>query len=498
MQLLKKIPFFLVLLVVFFCLHGSVENYGYLNAVEVMEVGGIAILCIAVFLAITWLFTRDLLFASLVCFFIALWYLFFGVIHDVIKATSFLQFLQSYTVLLPALLVFNILVIWWIKRIRKQHKKIALYLNLLFLLFCITDAVLITIKYFNYKDAALTPAVNFNTAAVKQKPNVYFLLFDEYAGYKSLQDSFGFKNDSFYHFLQQQQFKELPGFANYDFTPFSMSSILNMQYVPENYQKHKLTQPDIQQRFGEIRNARVFSIFKELGYTIENNSIFDIKGNPALYRYNGLFPTHAGLLTNKIFHNRAFKNIGWWFITGKFKMTFLQDYFFYRKDAYNLEVEKAVQKSMKAKQPQPKFCYAHFFLPHGQFYRDSAGNFNTPEQINDLKYLADKSLYLSYLKYTNNIIANLVKELNSNDPGAIVIIMSDHGFYDYDNPGDYDPYNFDNICFLRFPAGMQQEGKTPGSNVNFFRYFFNNGFGQNFPFVKDSTIFVIEDPDVLR
>ncbi|MBK6634490.1 MAG: hypothetical protein IPG38_09350 [Chitinophagaceae bacterium] len=149
--------------------------------------------------------------------------------------------------------------------------------------------------------------VPFDQSKVTQKPNVYFLLFDEYAGYKSLQDSFGFKNDSLYHFLKQKDFTELPTFANYDFTPFSMSSILNMQYVPENYNRSLLVQHDIHQRFGEIRNAHVFSIFRSMNYSIENYSIFDIKDNPALFRSNGLFPIHAALLTNKVFHNRLLK-----------------------------------------------------------------------------------------------------------------------------------------------------------------------------------------------
>ena len=39
MQRLKKIPFFLILLVMFFCLHGSLENYGFLEAKEVLWVG---------------------------------------------------------------------------------------------------------------------------------------------------------------------------------------------------------------------------------------------------------------------------------------------------------------------------------------------------------------------------------------------------------------------------------------------------------------------------
>ena len=496
MALLKKIPFFLLLLAVFFCLHGSVENYGYLNLYEVMEVGGIIIFCMAVFFALVWLFTKNYFFAALLTFFIALWYLFFGAIHDLIKTTSYLHFLKSYTVLLPLLLLVNILVAWWLKRSKQLHQKLFLYLNVLFLIFCVSDAVLLISKAAAYKEITYPNPVAFDQSKVTAKPNVYFLLFDEYAGYKSLNDSFHYKNDSFYHFLQQQQFQLLPTFANYDFTPFSMSSVLNMQYVPENYNRQQLTQPDIQHRFGEIRNAQVPAIFKSMGYSIENNSIFDIKDHPALYQSNGLFPIHAALLTNKVFHNRLMKNIGWWFVTGKYSINFLKEHFMYRKDGYNRQLEKDVLQTAATPATKPRFCYAHFLLPHGQFYRDSSGALNSPEKILNLKYLADKSLYLAYLKYTNNIIKGLVKKLNQKDPNAIVIIMSDHGFYDY-IPDSYHPYNYDNICFVRFPVAVDTVN-LPRSNVNFFRHLFNSQFGQNLPYVKDSTMYVIEDPAVLR
>ncbi|MBK7121308.1 MAG: sulfatase-like hydrolase/transferase [Chitinophagaceae bacterium] len=320
-------------------------------------------------------------------------------------------------------------------------------------------------------------------------------MFDEYAGYKSLQDSFGFKNDSLYNLLQQQNFKILPGFSNYDFTPYSMSSIFNMQYVPGAYDKQLLAQPDIQQRFAEIRNGEVFAIFRSMGYTINNYSVFDIRDHPALSQSNGLFPIHATLLTNKIFHKRLVKNVGWWFITGKFELPFLKKNILYKVDGYNKKVEEKVLEAASAKQVKPGFYYAHFFLPHGQYFRDSTGAFNRPEQISDLY---NKSLYLSYLKYTNTIINGLVKNINAMDPGAIVVIMSDHGFYDYQNKGGYEPYNFDNICFLRLPGAKPDSSNLPRSNVNFFRYLFNTGYGQNLPYVKDSTVFVIEEPAVLR
>lgn len=495
MKLLKKIPFFLFLLVLFFCLHGSVENYGYLNLKEVFWVAAVILLWIALLLVFTRLITKNYLLASLVTFFISSWYLFFGAIHDLIKTTAFLHFLQSYTILIPVLIVFNIAVIWWLKRNKQLHQKLLLYLNILFLLFCITDGVQLINKHLSYKEITVANPVSFNKSIVTAKPNVYFLLFDEYAGYKSLQDSFNFRNDGLYNFLQQQQFKLLPVFSNYDFTPFSMSSIVNMQYVPENYNKQLLTQPDIQHRFGEIRNAQLFSIFKSMGYHIENYSIFDIKDYPALSQSNALFPIHAALLTNKIFHKRLIKDIGWWFVTGRLGLPFLKEKVLYGDDRYNKKVEEKVLELAASKPAGPNFCYAHFFLPHGQYFRDSAGAFNTVEQLSDLY---NKSLYLSYLKYTNNIIKKLAAGITANDPAAIVIIMSDHGFYDYDVHGGYDPYNFDNMCFTRVPAATADSVVLPASNVNLFRYVFNSAFQQSLPYIKDSTVFVIEDPAILR
>jgi hypothetical protein len=341
MNLLKKIPFFLFLLVLFFCLHGSVENYGYLNMYEVAKVGFTIIACIVVFFVIVWLFSKNYVFASLLTFFICLWYLFFGAIHDVIKSVFFLHFLESFTILLPVLLVANIALIWWLKKNKQLHQKMMLYLNVLFLFFCVADGVLLISKHFSYKEQFINP-VTFNKSKVSQKPNVYFLLFDEYAGYNSLRDSFNFKNDSLYTFLRQQKFKELPTHSNYDFTPFSMASIINLQYVPQNYNTTLLTQPDIQHRFGEIRNGQIFSFFKSIDYDIKNYSVFDIKDYPALNPSNGLFPIHTALLTNKIFHNRLMKGIGWKLLTGKYAIPFLQNYFLYKGDKYNKDVETSV------------------------------------------------------------------------------------------------------------------------------------------------------------
>ena len=212
--MLKKFPLFLLLLAVFFCLHGTVENYGFLDMGEVLLIGFIIIMAIAALFFIIYLFKRDVLFASLLTFFIGCWYLFFGVLHDWIKSKAFVSFIQSYTVLVPLLLICTVLWALWLRKRKPVHEKLFLYLNILFIIFCVWDAVLLIGRYGQTNKQVAADPVVFDLTKVKHKPNVYFLVFDEYAGYKSLEDSFGFANDKLYNFLQQKEFKVLPTFSN--------------------------------------------------------------------------------------------------------------------------------------------------------------------------------------------------------------------------------------------------------------------------------------------
>ena len=225
--------------------------------------------------------------------------------HDWVKNIAWLHFMHSYSVILPLLLIVNIAYIFLLKRYVSFRPKLFFYLNILLLVYCLIDGFLLLNKTFNNKNIApTTSSVVFETSKVTAKPNVYFIVFDCYAGYKSLQDSFGFKNDSLYNFLQLKYFKILPSFSNYNFTFFSMSSMLNMQYIQYDYHNKIAVQADMQKRINEIKNGNLFSIFNSMGYSIENYSIFDIKNKPGVSNNNVIVPMHADLITNKILHNR--------------------------------------------------------------------------------------------------------------------------------------------------------------------------------------------------
>lgn len=492
MKLLKKIPFFLFLLVLFFCLHGSVENYGYLGLNEVMEVGGIILLCMAIFFVLIWGITKNYLFAVLLTFFIALWYLFFGAIHDIIKFTPLLRFMQGYTVLLPALLLVNFVFIWWLKKSKPLYQKLMLYLNVLFIIFCLWDVVLLVNKAGNFKQPAITSQIKFDKSSVTAKPNVYFLLFDCYAGYKSLQDSFAFKNDSLYHFLAQKSFTVLPSFSNYNFTFFSMASMLNMQYVTDDYRNKIAVQADMQQRVNEIKNGEVFSIFSSMQYKIENYSIFDLKNKKGIANNNTIIPMHAYLLTNKIFHNRLILDFGYLL----YKINYFSRKHIFEHDDNNVTAFNKTMAAIDKQSDPPKFIYTHFLMPHAPYFKDSLGNYLPVNEFN----IGSKKSYLSYLKYTNTIIKSVLTKITTADPNAIVLLMSDHGYNDKGAVRIYDTlqiaaeqYSFNNICAVRFPNLQADSLKAEISSVNIFRYLFNSQFAQRIPYLKDSTVWVNHD-----
>lgn len=490
MNLLKKIPFFLFLLPVFFCLHGVLEIYGgiYFSETLILALGiyaGIALLYLLIFFI-----TKNTKLASLICFYVSLLYLFFGALQDWIQQKPVLLWLHKYSVLLPVLAISIFCLAYLLKKKINVQKKLFLFLNFLLIIYCVVDTTLLLNKSLASKKTAWSN-ISFNLSKVKARPNVYYLLFDEYPGYKTLQTKFGFKNDSLYNFLQRTGFKILPSVSNYNLTFFSMSSVFNMQYVDSNFiRQRKLTDlHDYQQRFLEIKNAEVFALYKSMGYRIENYSIFDVGDQICINADNTFLPKHNRALIAKMLHHRLIKDIGWWF-----NGTMLQNMFAYKEGIYyvdetNLKIERSIKESLKKKSGKPKFCYAHFLMPHPPYFRDSSGALIRNEKGQVINS-SDKKYFLSYLKYTNSFISSLIGDIVQKDPSAIVVVMSDHGYRDYEKSREFNATAFDNICAVKFPDKNYLPYNDSLNSVNFFRYLFNCEYGQQMPYLKDSTIWL--------
>ena len=490
MNLLKKIPFFLFLLPVFFCLHGILEIYGGIYFSETVTLALGIYLGMATLYLLLFFITRNIQSASLICFYISLLYLFFGAMQDWIQTKSFLLWLHKYSVLIPLLLISIFGLGYLLKKNVAAQKKIFLFLNFLLIIYCVVDAALLLNKSLTNKKAAWAN-ITFNQTKVKARPNVYYLLFDEYPGYKTLDTKFGFKNDSLYNSLKSNGFKILPSVSNYNLTFFSMSAVFNMRYVDSNYiHQRKITDlHDYQQRFLEIKNAQVFSLYKSMGYQVENYSIFDVGDQICINAENTFLPKHNHALVAKMLHHRLIKDIGWWFNGTILKNMFAYKEGIYYVDETNLKIEQSIKESLEQKSDNPKFCYAHFLMPHPPFFRDSLGALIKNEKGQVINS-SDKKYFLTYLKYTNSFISSLINNIVQKDSSAIVLVMSDHGYRDYEKSREFNATAFDNICAIKFPDNNFLPYNEPLNLVNFFRYVFNCEYGQQIPYLKDSTIWL--------
>ncbi|MEO7960077.1 MAG: sulfatase-like hydrolase/transferase [Ginsengibacter sp.] len=395
--------------------------------------------------------------------------------------------LRSYRGLVPVLLIIIITVIVHFRKKTVLLEKWTQFLNYLLLIYCVVDIVTILMGI-NVEDHSyankLTGSVN--SSLVKLRPNVYFLLFDEYPGYKSLRDSFGFKNEVFYKKLSDDSFTIIPTFSNYSGTAFSMSSIFNMDYVNKKNLNETSPQRELQERGKEIENAAVFNVFSQLGYEIQSFSVFDVLDKKSIGG-NSFILGHSRLLTDKMFHNRFIKDVAWQFINGNFSIPAFQQLYFGEIKTYNARAEEGLIASLDKKNNSPRFIYAHFLMPHQPYFFDSVGREQNIARLEDAAVLADKSLFLSYLQYANKKIGAFADLIVQKDSSAIVILLSDHGFRAYQSSKKYEPYKFDNFCAIRYTGSKPLPASLPISNVNLFRYIFNECFYQHLPYLENKV-----------
>lgn len=99
-----------------------------------------------------------------------------------------------------------------------------------------------------------------------------------------------------------------------------------------------------------------------------------------------------------------------------------------QEDRNNKFFEKKLSQPGSPKSSIPQFTYAHFNMLHPLVFYDSAGNYLSTAQIFDPQTYYNKPVILSYIKYTNTKIKKLVEVICKKDTGAIVIVMSDHGY----------------------------------------------------------------------
>jgi Sulfatase len=490
---LQTKPFYLLLLPLFFLLHACQEQYGLIHLKSALLWLGSYYLMIAVTYGISYFISRDHKKASLITILWMSFFFFFSAFHHFFKTHAPFPLFGRYIFVLPLSIAILILLFIYVKKTPARFQKFSVMLNTLLILYLLLDISLLIWKSKNpekYK-VSLFEFPEIEQASICDtcnKPDIYFLLFDEYSGYKTLKEKYGFENE-LNNYLTEKGFQiQTDSRSNYNSTGFSMSSILNMAYLKGFRNQKEVTTNDYMACNDLIKNNRVTSFLKRNGYEIINYSIFDLDNKPSLTRQYFL-PQIERVIKERTFFNRVLADIGLEQSPAGVSQHPKNPF---QNQLQNLAYFQSLFKETTRKRPgSPRFVYLHLFLPHSPFFFDRLGRWREKKIVFSEDDYNNPLSYLQYVEYTNHFIKDIVDPILINNPNAVIVLMSDHGY----RPTTRDPYPLDyfsNLNAVYYPDKDYKLLYKDISGCNQFRAIFNKLFNQNFPFLKDSTILVID------
>lgn len=430
--------------------------------------------------------------AAIMATFLLLSFFGFGAFHDFIKSIFLPKFFTSYTFLLPLFLLIFIVIGWRLKKRNTGYKKLNYFLNFLLVAFSFIELITFFYNfttqkqksnYLSKQDYSISPTLSACDSCAK--PDIYFIVWDEYSSSECLKNNFQFDNSALDSFLTNQKFFiSKKSKSNYSFTAFSIASTLNMNYLDDKGRVNKLAPPKmILQGIKTVKKNELIPILIKEGYTIRNYSVFDLDSIPS--ETTLVFkPLTEQFLFDETLFGRIRRDIWWHFdklLPHKKNKV--------QARLYHNFVEKGLkrlQNTIPSKKDKPLFVYAHFMIPHEPYFMDQNGNFVEDSVLYSPKDI--KQAYVQQLIYTNSIIRDIIKRLLSDSSRKKIIIMEgDHGFRTYP-PHKEGLKPFENLnCYYFYDQKYTNlyDGISP---VNSFRVVLNQYFKQHLPLLPDSCI----------
>lgn len=489
LHIVRSWPLYVLLLPVFFVLHGYRENQTLVPAGAAMTVLYTYLAVALLLTGLIWLFNRQLNKAAFLAFCLLCIQFFFGAFHDFLRNIFPGSFLTKYTFLLPALLTGLILLFILVKRKRKPFSRSVFFLNVLFLVFIITDLTAFLAKPAKpLMERVMLP--DQQVCDTCPKPDIYLLIADGYPGRETLDNYFGFDNRPFEKELRNRGFYIADSSrSNYNFTTYSMASMLNMEYL-EGIEGINSNKQELAYCFSRIADSRVMSLLEKQDYEIVNHSIFDLNRQPSM-AIPTFLPRKAEPITEQTLIYRLEHEIGFHLAT-TLKLDFVLAYLKNHDLKNNIKLEQATRRLLNEKAAEkPRFVYTHLVMPHYPYYYDSLGRMRSAEGLT-YENASDKGSFVSYLKYSNKQFLGLIDHILQSSPRPpVILLMSDHGFREFTD-GAYNPLQFVNFNAVLLP-GRDYRSFYPGmSNVNQFRALFNTLFRSKYPLLADSTRLIVD------
>ena len=391
-------------------------------------------------------------------------FFYFGYVQDALKGILVSNIpVNKTSILVPiSIIIFIILTIYFIKS-KNNFESIIKIANVV----SITLILVVCVQF-------IIPG------ASAEKPNVYHIILDEYTDNEILTKKFGYNNEKFLEFLNNNGFYMHDKlFSTFGGTVKELNVILNMEYPKE----HRWMYED----YESLNNNKVMSIFSNQDYSvIETNSMM---------RWKNFSDVDTKLCYDTNFINSEFLDQ----VLGKSIIRYFLEK--YQQDTRRDTVRCTfnVLNEITLKTDGPKYVFSHVYVPHPPFLFGSNGENVYPDhrEISGLQTRENPQGYVNQLIYATNEITVVIKNIVKNDPNAIIIVQGDTGTLtgtDISKKTMKEIYQAHSILYaVRIPDVEDSDYMIP---VNTYRIIFNNYFNMNYDYLEYHGYLVHNDSDM--
>ena len=388
-------------------------------------------------------------------------FFYFGYVQDALKGILVSNIpVNKTSILVPiSIIIFIILTVYFIKS-KNNFESIIKIANVV----SITLILVVCVQF-------IIPG------ASAEKPNVYHIILDEYTDNEILTKKFGYNNEKFLEFLNNNGFYMHDKlFSTFGSTVKELNVILNMEYPKE----HRWMYED----YESLNNNKVMSIFSNQDYSvIETNSMM---------RWKNFSDVDTKLCYDTNFINSEFLDQ----VLGKSIIRYFLEK--YQQDTRRDTVRCTfnVLNEITLKTDGPKYVFSHVYVPHPPFLFGPNGENVIPDrrEISGLQSWENPQGYVNQLIYATNEITVVIKNIVKNDPNAIIIVQGDTGTLtgtDISKKTMKEIYQAHSILYaVRIPDVEDSDYMIP---VNTYRIIFNNYFNMNYDYLEYHSYLVDND-----
>ena len=303
------------------------------------------------------------------------------------------------------------------------------------------------------------------------KPDIYYIIPDEYPSNYALKQFFGFDNIEFLTFLETNDFHVVNNsFSNYPSTIQSLTSSLNMEYLDTITEGVDIDSKNYHLLNELLSDNLVMRKLSSQGYDVvnvgslwgPNGGFKNIKSNLCEFKEVNRDSLSRQLIEKTIisyFYERYFEQL--------------------RRDQIICTYNEI--GLLSEEQNKPKFIFVHILSPHPPYIFGPNGEHTIPgDSINSSPW-NERNAHVNQVKFVNKNLIELIPKLLDSENKPIIILQGDTGSgseIDWKSPSDVVVIErMSNLNAVYFPNNDYSKihDLTP---VNTFRIIFNEYFDE--------------------